>query len=199
MDRGELRSGGRFAARNRPFYTTIRELLSHHQRLTQDDPAITQREVYISGGVGNLIQTTVRFPINSSRIQQSLYDVFTDLFRQIDNHEDFFEVVITFNAILYSSETNTYSLFYGHDFRADNVGGTAQDIALEQSFVVRSLDEVDRIPTRINVPALLNVHRGAFANSEVRIHTIVNVIYLIYRYVNSGRRSRQPPRADQRR
>lgn len=199
MERGQLRSGGRFIARNRPFYSSEQELLAQHTRLIQDDPAVSHREVYIVGGVGNLIQTTVRFPINSPRIQPALFEVFTDLFQQISSPEDFFEVVITFNAVLYSSETNTYSLFYGHDYREDNIGGTARDIALEQSFVIRNLAEVDRIPTRINVPALLNVHRNAFANSNVRIHSIVNVIYLIYRYVNSSRRSRRARRSDQRR
>lgn len=60
-----LRSGGRYRPRNRPFYTSYQELLRHHHRLINEDPAITQ-QIAVIEGVGNLIQTTVRFPIGST-------------------------------------------------------------------------------------------------------------------------------------
>ena len=125
-----LRSGARFRARNRPFFSSVPELLRHHQRLLIEDPAVTQQLAVIDS-VGNLIQTTVRFPITSTRIRSSLNEIFRDLLDQISPDEHY-EVIITFNAILHSSVHNTYSIFYGHDFRTSNVGGTARELALHQ-------------------------------------------------------------------
>lgn len=202
MERGQLRSGGRFAARNRPFYTSLRELQEHHQRLLLDNPAVSHRLAYIGGTVGVLAQTTVRFPINSINSRASLFDIFTDLFQQVDVNNAAnggFEVVITFNAVLYSHETNTYSVFYGHDFRENNVAGTAQEISLQNVYIIRNIDEVVTIPTRINVASLLHAHRDAFSDSNVRIHSILNIVYLIYRYVDSSIGSRAGRRSNSRR
>ena len=130
MERGNLRSGTRFAARNLNYYPTVKELLDHHKRLLSHQPAITTRATRIAGlNFGSLLQTTVRFRFDSTIIKSTLRAVFFNLFREHTPGADTgFEVVVTFNAILASSaEQNTYSLFYGHDHRADNLSGAAPE------------------------------------------------------------------------
>lgn len=188
MERGSLRSGSRFSARNFNHYTTVKELLAHHQRLLSHQPAITTRATRITGlNFGSLLQTTVRFRFNSSIIKATLRAVFFNLFREhIQSPDSGFEVVVTFNAILTSSvERTTYSLFYGHDHRADNVSGAAPELKYGATTTVRLLSDVDNIPVVFDQDSLIAAHRRAFENSNVRIHEFVNIVYLIYRFVDT--------------
>ena len=188
MERGNLRSGTRFAARNLNYYPTVKELLEHHKRLLNHQPAITTRATRIAGlNFGSLLQTTVRFRFDSTIIRSTLRAVFFNLFREHTPGQDTgFEVVVTFNAILTSSaEQNTYSIFYGHDHRADNLSGAAPELKYGATTVVRFLSEVDNIPTSFEQEALIAAHRRAFENSNVRIHEFINIVYLIYRFVDT--------------
>ncbi len=140
MERGSLRSGTRFAARNLNYYPTVRELLQHHQRLLSHEPAVTTRAARIAGlNFGSLLQTTIGFHFNSTIIRSTLRAVFFNLFREHTPRADIgFEVVVTFNAILVStSERTTYSLFYGHKHRADNLSGAAPELKYRSPTVVR--------------------------------------------------------------
>lgn len=187
------RSGALLRARNQPFYTSVRELMRHHQRLINENPAVTQ-QVAIIANSGSLIQTTVRFPITSNVIRVNLQRVFTELLTQLEPGHHF-EVIITFNAILYAPSQGTYSLFYGHDFRQTNQGGRAVELAFyDNSTIVRTPFDVNRIPIDIDYDRLLYLHRNAFESSNVYIHSFVNIVYLIYKYVPAAaRRRRSPP------
>jgi hypothetical protein len=186
------RSGALLRARNQPFYTSVRELMRHHQRLINENPAVTQ-QVAIIANSGSLIQTTVRFPITSNVIRVNLQRVFTELLTQLEQGHHF-EVIITFNAILYSPSQGTYSLFYGHDFRQTNQGGRAVELAFyDNSTIVRTPFDVNRIPIDIDYDRLLHLHRNAFESSNVYIHSFVNIVYLIYKYVPAAARQRRPP------
>lgn len=181
------RSGALLRARNEPFYTSVRELMRHHQRLVTENPAITQ-QIAVIANAGNLIQTTVRFPITSNVIRVNLQQVFTELLTQLEPGHHF-EVIITFNAILYSPSQGTYSLFYGHDFRQRNQGGRAAELSFyNDSTIVKNPFDVNRIPTEIDYDRLLYLHRDAFESSNVYIHSFVNIVYLIYKYVPAVQR-----------
>jgi hypothetical protein len=188
MERGNLRSGTRFAARNLNYYSSVKELLEHHKRLLNPEPAITTRATRIAGlNFGSLLQTTVRFRFNSTIIKATLRAVFFNLFREhTPNSDSGFEVVVTFNAILTSTaEQNTYSIFYGHDHRADNLSGAAPELKYGATTVVRFLADVDNIPVSFEQEALIAAHRRAFESSNVRIHEFINIVYLIYRFVDT--------------
>jgi hypothetical protein len=187
MERGALRSGERFAARNQSYYPSVQELLSHHQRLLAEEPAITTRAVRIAGlSVGSLLQTTVRFRFDSSIIQPTLRRIFFDLFREHTlEAESGFEVVVTFNAVLSHSAGPSFSLFYGHDHRASNIAGAAPELKFGSTTVVRVLEDVVNIPTEFDQAALIRSHQRAFESSSVSVHSFVNIVYLIYRYVDS--------------
>jgi hypothetical protein len=119
-------------------------------------------------------------------VKEVLRRVFFDLFREhTESGESGFEVVVTFNAILTNEATpKTYSLFYGHDHRADNVAGAAPELKSGATTIVHVLSDVDNIPSSFDQTALIDSHRRAFANSAVSIHQFVNIVYLIYRFVD---------------
>ena len=100
MERGTLRSGERFAARNLAYYNSEKVLLDHHKRLLSEEPAITTRATRIAGlSFGSLLQTTVRFRFDSTIIRPTLRRVFFDLFREHTLSADSgFEVVMTYKT-----------------------------------------------------------------------------------------------------
>ena len=182
-ERGFLRSGARYGARNNPHYSSLSELLSHHRRLTDPRPVSTTRGVRVAGlRSGSLLQTTLRLPFGSPLTEQALRDVFVDLVREHSESADSgFEVVVTFNAVLTDAAQTTFSLFYGQDHRASNVAGAAPELRHGSTFRVRSLLDVDAVPTSFDADELVRSHRHAFENSAVHIYAFLNVVYLIYR------------------
>jgi hypothetical protein len=201
MERGTLRSGERFAARNYSYYPSVEELLSHHQRLLAEEPAVSTRSTRIAGlSVGSLLQTTVRFRFDSTTIRSTLRRIFFDLFREHTlGGESGFEVVVTFNAVLSHSAGPSFSLFYGHDHRASNIAGAAPELKFGTTTLVKLLSDVDNIPTEFDQATLLRSHQRAFESSSVSIHSFVNIVYLIYRYVDARTTtSRRSANLDQR-
>lgn len=185
-ERSQLRSGARYNARNRPYYSSVSDLLSHHQRLLISEPALTTRSVRIAGlNVGSLLQTTARFTIDSTIIRPTLRNIFFDLFREhTESSNSGFEVVITFNAILTNSSESTFSLFYGHDHRASNIAGAAPELSYGETVVVRTLLDIESVPTVFSQDELRRSHRHAFENSNVHVHSFINIVYLIYRFID---------------
>jgi len=201
MERGTLRSGKRFAARNRPFYSTLRELFQHHPRLLSTVPAVSTEVLRIGNGrQGNLLQTTVRFRSDHPTIYHDLRQVFLELFREhTENSTDGFEVVTVFNAILTNSDRSTFSVFYGHDYSTDNSTGAATELRHGRSpVIVRSLANVKAVPTVFNLEEVVLEHRLAFEQSNVVIDRILNVVYLIRRLLapepERKRKSRSSPK-----
>ena len=136
--------------------------------------------------MGSLLQTTVRFRFDSSVIRSTLRRIFFDLFREHTlGSETGFEVVVTFNAVLSHSAGPSFSLFYGHDHRASNIAGAAPELKFGATTLIKVLADVDNIPTDFDQAALLRSHQRAFESSSVSIHSFVNIVYIIYRYVDS--------------
>ncbi len=182
QERGQLRGGGRFAARNAPYYSSLRELLSRHQRLLDLGPAVATR--YASVGGGTLLQTTVRFRTDHQSIGRELLRIFSDLFRQ-HPHQDSgagFEVAITFNAVLASRDNNSFSVFFGQDYRHSSESGTHSDLTFGRPIRVDNLLQVHRIPHEFDFEQLLATHRNAFESSDVYVYKFLNIVYLIYQY-----------------
>lgn len=192
VERGSLRSGARFAARNNPYYTSVRELLNHHPRLLEEEPAVASRIARVGElQTGSLLQTTIRFRAGYPDIRGRLRLEFLDLFREhTEGPNDGFEVVVTFNAILANHDSTTFSLFYGHDFRAGNLSGAAPQLRYGSTIFVRTLADVHLIPTTFNFEQVIQSHRHAFDNSDVKVHQILNVVYLVYRYFEERPRPR---------
>jgi len=95
-----------------------------------------------------------------------------------------FEVLVTFNAVLTNRERNSFSVFYGHDYRADNLVGAAPELRYGEGAVdVPNLAAVSKIPTTFDFEQLAVAYRHAFDQSDLRVERFLNVVYLIYRYV----------------
>lgn len=187
--RGSLRSGKRFAAKNQPYYLSVRELLAHHPRLTAQEPAVATRFLRIADNrQGSLIRTTVRFRADYSGIEHKLRQVFLDLFREhTENSSDGFEVVVTFNAILTNSARTTFSVFFGQDFSLENATGRASQLGYSDPVIVRSLPDLASVPTSIDLESVVASHRRSFENSDVQIERILNIVYLIRRFVDHAK------------
>lgn len=186
VERGTLRSGRRFAARNKPYYSSLKELHSHHPRLFHSSPAISSEVLRIGDGrQGNLIQTTIRFRSDYLHIQPVLRHVFLELFREhTESAIDGFEVVTVFNAILTDAQRTSFSVFYGHDYAYENTSGASSELKYsEVPTTVRSLLDVKNIPTNFDFENLIQTRRFGFEKSGVSIEKIINVIYLIRRLI----------------
>lgn len=186
VERGTLRSGRRFAARNKPYYSSLKELHSHHPRLFHSSPAISSEVLRIGDGrKGNLIQTTIRFRSDYLNIQPVLRQVFFELFREhTESSVDGFEVVTVFNAILTDAQRTSFSVFYGHDYAYENTSGASSELRYsDEPTTVRSVLDVKNIPTTFDFENLIQSRRFGFEKSGVSIEKIINIIYLIRRLI----------------
>lgn len=186
-ERGELRSGGRFAARNKAHYSSYKELMSHHKKLQEEEPAITERLTRIFGVAdGYLSQTTVRFRFDSPVIKTTLRSLFNRLFaKHPERAEDGFEVVTTFNCVLHNQDSSTFSLFYGQDHRAQNEYGTAPELKYGSTAIIRSLADLHKIDTSFDEEELFRLIRPGFLSSNVTVYKVTNIVYLVYRYIST--------------
>jgi len=198
-ERGETRSGRRFAQRNFGHYPSLRHLEAAHPRLLQLEAPLSQRGFRIGVNRGTLVQATLRFSTRHPNIRAGLLDHFAQLFQEhVEDTESGFEVVVTFNAALSNAQSNSFSVFYGHDFRANNVAGAAPELS-HSTYFVRTLGDVGRLPVEFNFEELAEAHRHAFEQSGVHIAKFLSVVYLVYRYVPPVRRSRLALTANRRR
>jgi len=190
QERGVLRSGRRFAARNIPYYLSEAELLSHHKKLLEDVSGPTYKPFYIGRGKGSLMQATIRFNVKCPTIKHELTNMFLNLFREHSmSSTEGFEVVVTFNAIVTNAAGTTFSIFYGHDFRANSLlaGGASPELKYGETILVRNLDDLRKIPTSFDFDTLARDHRFSFQSSDVRVAEFINIIYLVYRFIDGGR------------
>jgi hypothetical protein len=193
---GLTRSGARYTARNQPHYSSLRELLSHHQQLLVAQPVVTTRWASVGSREGALLQTTIRFRQDHPNIRAELRSIFLDLLRQAGStSRDGFEVITTFNAILSNHESTTFSIFYGHDYRQGSMTGAYDNLSHGDPILVTSLDDVDRIPTTFDFDAMARRQRASFENSGVRVVRFINIVYLVYQFRLQAEpvRHRQPP------
>lgn len=200
QERGVLRSGKRFAVRNVPYYLSEAELISHHKALLEGFARPSLRYLRVGQNQGNLLQATYRFHVSYPNIKQTLVEEFLSLFREhTESSTEGFEVVVTFNAIITNSENTTFSIFYGHDHRAGNLSGASPELKFGDTILVQSLGDVSKIPTSFDFETLARQHRFSFESSDVRVAEFINIIYLVYRFVDPDKRAGKHERTDARR
>lgn len=195
-ERGQTRSGRRWAQANFGHYPTLRHLLEARALLLRPEAVISQRVFEIGPNRGHLIQATLRFSTRHPNIRAALLEHFARLFQEhVEERESGFEVVVTFNAALSNAAGTSFSVFYGHDFRAGNVAGAAPELTYN-TYLVRTLGDVGRLPVNFDFEQLAEAHRHSFSDSGVHIARFLNIVYLVYRYVPVTRyRARQNPTA----
>lgn len=183
QERGVTRSGRRFAAANLGYYTSIEDVKSHHRQLLEPFSAPASKLYPVHNSIGYLQQTTLRFAFDYPKKQAKLISFFVDLFKEhTENSESGFEVLVTFNAVLSDHGGTTFSLFYGHDYRAGNLIGAAPELRYGNPYIVKTLADVGKLPTRFEFEQVAAAHRFSFERSGVRIAALLNVIYLVYQF-----------------
>ncbi len=193
-ERGTLRSGSRFAARNTAYFTSLKDLYATHKRLLDHKPAVTTKIARVGEAkVGSLLLTTIRFRFDFPAIAYRLRLELLDLFREhSQNSREGFEVVVTFNAVLTNNNQTSFSVFYGQDFRADNISGAAPELKYGETVVIKTISDISKIPTSFDSETLLMSHRKAFENSNVKILKFLNIVYLVIRFLDGTGGSRPP-------
>jgi len=190
-ERGALRSGQRFAELNKAHCRTEAELLNRHHKLEALKAGPFHNRLKLSTGLGDIDQTIVRYSTRHPDIYGDLRQVFLNLFKNSGETErSGYEVSVTFNAVLTNSDSTSFSIFYGQDYSSTSdhgVGGRLR--GSERPILIRSPRDVQNIPTVFNYEDIIHQNRAAFQSSNVRIHRIINIIYLIYRFVQGGARS----------
>jgi len=183
QERGQTRSGARFAARNLPYFSSIAQLLSHHQRLLEPGPVVSTRYVHV--GRGSVLQTCIRYRSDYSDIRGSLTRILTDLLQELNFDDEGFEISITFNAILSNRDSTSFSLFFGQNY---GQGSPQSRLGLaERPVVVRNPLHIRRVPTEFNLEDLVQRYSLAFDSSDLVVARILNVVYLVHQYRAGGR------------
>lgn len=185
QERGATRSGARYAARNIPFYSSVRELLAHHQQLLQPGPVVATRYAAVGSARGTLLQTTIRFRSDHADIRGGLQQVFSDLFRLSSQRAgEGFEVVVTFNAVTSDSTGTNFSVFYGQDYGSRSGGnlGTRNELRVGDAVTVQTPDDVALLPTQFDLESLAARTRLQFDNSDLRVVRFLNIVYLVYQF-----------------
>jgi hypothetical protein len=109
-------------------------------------------------------------------ILDHLRTTFTSLF-DIYGHEYLFDVSITANVVLEGTVIPRFAVFYGQDFtgRRDYTAGPPE--------TVRTLGDVEGLRTDFTVDDFDNVFRAYFTDSDVKVSEIINIIFIIRRYL----------------
>lgn len=194
QERGATRSGARFARTNQGYFGSLADLLRTHERLQEEVSPISLRYFRLGLTDGSLLQATLRFSVTCQNIGRHLLHSFMQLFREHnEGPQSGFEVLVTFNAVLVNREGNSFSVFYGHDYRANNLIGAAHELRFgDEAITVRNLAGVSQIPTQFDFERLAVAYRHAFENSDLRVARFLNVVYLVYRYVPPPVRRSRP-------
>lgn len=177
QERGQTRSGARFAARNSPYFSSLRELLGHHQRLLEPGPVVSTR--YVRVGRGSVLQTCVRFRSDHPDIRGALTRVLTDLLQELNSENEGFEVSVTFNAVLSNRNATSFSLFFGQNY---GEGSAQSRLGFGRPVIVSSLLHLRRVPTSFDLEDLIRRYSLAFDSSDLVVANIINVVYLVHQY-----------------
>jgi hypothetical protein len=198
-ERGVLRSGSRFAARNTSYFSTLRELYAVHKRLLDNEPAVSTRIARVGESRnGSLLLTTIRFRFDYPAIAYRLRLELLELFRQhSQNNREGFEVIVTFNAVLTNHDQTSFSVFYGQDFRAGNNSGAAPELKYGDTVVVKTISDISKIPTSFDADSLIASHRRAFETSNVKIFKFLNIVFLVVRFLDGSGAAAETSRGGQ--
>lgn len=95
----------------------------------------------------------------------------------------YFDVSTTCNVVLQSNLDQRYSVFYGQDF-SDN------SYNLGEAQTVRNLGDVAQLQADFDVNDFEGVFFANFENTEVSVHSIINIVWVITRYLDNFERDK---------
>jgi hypothetical protein len=98
------------------------------------------------------------------------------------------QVTVTGNAILQGGgERPTFSIFYGQDYTSDG----RRSIMMGDIYQVFELRDVSDLPTEFTVDSFEQAFNRIFSGgSDVRVLSLISVVYIIRRTLNSYERDK---------
>jgi len=188
QERGATRSGRRFAELNSAYCRSEAALLNRHHKLEALKAGPFQNTFKLSSGIGDIDQTILRYSTRHPDILGDLRREFINLFKASgESARSGYEVAVTFNAVLTNSDSSSFSIYYGQDYSSTSDHGVGARLRGSRGpILVQSVRDVQNVPTVFDYEAVMHENRLAFQSSNVRIHRIINIVYLIYRFVQGG-------------
>lgn len=134
-----------------------------------------------------LAEATIRMPAAFTKEQKKaeLGNAFAELFMTFG--PGFFDVTVTGNAVLVGNTVRRYYLFFGQDFG----GFKPREVTLRKAKVVSSVADAMKLRTTFTVEEFAEEFRRGFPNSDVSVHSLTNIVYLVRRYLGDFRRQRR--------
>ena len=193
------RSGRKYIPYNKPFFSSKHQLLSCHRRLTSQIPAIETRTYFVANSKFSLSETTARFHHSNEPkfIRQVLKRAINTLkggdlgvsaplqssssSSSSSSLKWHFEVNVTFNAILHNPDLDSWSVFYGLDYATNNHTGIKKELSYGDTIVINQPKDIAKIPTSFDMTDVVKKCRFGFSNSNVYVHSILNIVYLMYK------------------
>ena len=97
------------------------------------------------------------------------------------------QVVVTANALLKGPPSNpTYSVYFGYDYATSG----ERSILMGESWVLRNLGDLERLPKSFTVDDFASVFERTFSETGVTVVGLVSLVYLIRKVLHdfSGER-----------
>jgi hypothetical protein len=136
-----------------------------------------------------LAEATLRLPFAHGDYRGELLKAFKLLFALYG--DGVFDVVTTANVVLVGTEKETYRVFYGQDFgKESNNRSFALNNVVHH---VKDLSDATRLRTSFNQSHFEKMFFGNFEDSDVRVHSMINVVYIIRRFLGDYANQRRLP------
>lgn len=85
---------------------------------------------------------------------------------------------VTANAVLQSTKESSFSLYFGQRFAESKELHHPAGEDKSEVFELEALSDVARLPTQFPTAAFKAIFESTFANSDVRVERVVNIVYL---------------------
>jgi hypothetical protein len=136
----------------------------------------------IDGRAGGVAEAILRTNDRARDSRETLERAATTLFRIYPDSPLF--VNVTANVILLNSKDQTYSVYFGQRFSVDReilMGQTFDENGVRTlkatTYELSAPTDVSRLPLRFSAEYFAQLFVQNFGSSDVRIHSVLNVIY----------------------
>jgi hypothetical protein len=143
------------------------------------------------GRNAGLAEATLRLPFDHPDIMGELVRAFKELVETYGRGS--FDVVVTANVVLKGLGEKTYRVFFGQDYSKASSSGHQADYAMNAE-IVRDMSDVSNLRTDYDQRDFENVFFNYFENSNVYVHSMINLVYIMRRHLADFKSQRTIPK-----
>jgi hypothetical protein len=111
-----------------------------------------------------------------------LRDCFVYLFSTYPGNRGFFDLSVTCNSVLESSLDGRVSVWFGQTF------SDSQDFSMGPAHVIRNLGDVSNVNVNFSTEDFQNVFAANFDETSVFVREVINVVFVITKYLSDYNR-----------